>query len=104
MKMEITKERAEEITAIWDAASTADRLTLPRVSWISVGDRVSYFEDQPTQLELKAAEEIRRLREALQAVRDEIVYGGGDAIEGPDIDKIHDIARSALAKARGEKP
>jgi hypothetical protein len=46
--------------------------------------------------------EIERLRAALRGIRDEIIYGGGDMIEGPDIDKLHDIARAALAKTEGQ--
>ena len=51
--------------------------------------------DAADRLEAQEAEN-KRLREALQAVRDEIVYGGGDIVEGPNIDKLHDIARAAL--------
>lgn len=40
--------------------------------------------------------EIERLKKALHEIRDEIVYGGGDMTEEPDVDKIHDIARRAL--------
>lgn len=50
---------------------------------------------------LEAAAEIERLRAALRAIRDEIIYGGSDLNDGPDIDKMHDIARAAIA--RGEK-
>ena len=45
-----------------------------------------------------AAAEIKRLRAALREIRDEIIYGGGDMIEEPDIDKLHDIARKALER------
>ena len=44
-------------------------------------------------------EENKRLRAALHAVRNEIIYGGGE-FEEPCIDKIYDFANKALKNDR----
>ena len=64
---EISKERAEAIDAAWNAASDTQRLGMPRMSWIGA-DAVTYYEEQPSKLELKAAARIAELEAALTAL------------------------------------
>lgn len=54
------------------------------------------FEGDEGDLMRTAAAEIERLRAALQSIRDEVIHCGGNVIDGPDIDKIHDLAAEAI--------
>ncbi len=78
---EITKERADEITAAWDAASDTARLSMPRMHWVNAGDATSYFEEKPSKLELKAAARIADLEAALVALIDAVDAKDAKAIE-----------------------
>ena len=62
---DITKERADELHAAWEAASDTQRLTMNRMSWFGA-ETISYFEHQPSNLERKAAARIEALEEALR--------------------------------------
>ena len=63
--MKISKERADELDAKWEAASPTERLRLPRLSWFAADD-VTYFETPPSKLELQAADRIAELEAALR--------------------------------------
>lgn len=82
--MKITKERAEELSTAWNAANSTERLRLNRTSWIAWGEDVDYFEEEPSALELKAADRIEELEDALswygeQARLCRLVHSEGDA-------------------------
>jgi hypothetical protein len=94
---EITKEQAEAIDAAWHAASPTERLTMKRLQWISSGDRTSYFENEPSNLERQAATRIAELETALHKIADADTYTGGGA--GTNLGRCIDIARRALAKS-----
>lgn len=65
---EITKARADEINAAWDAATSTQRLSMPRIQWFSVGGDTTYYETTPSQLELAAAARIAELEAALDEI------------------------------------
>ena len=69
---EITKERAEELDAAWNAATDTQRLSMNRMSWFGA-DSISYFEETPSKLELVAAARIKELETALRNVD---LFGG----------------------------
>lgn len=54
---DISKEKADEMMAAWDAASLTERLVMDRVNWITVHD-TSYYVTSPSKLEKNAAARI----------------------------------------------
>lgn len=69
MYKKITKERADEITAAWDAATDVQRLGMPRIQWLYVSggnDETDYWEHEPPPLEKAAAARIAELEAALR--------------------------------------
>lgn len=89
----ISKERAEEIDAAWQAATPTERLRLPRMSWLSVGDDCDYYEENPPKLELDAADRIEALESALREIANGEVDAGGNRRNHPEATII---ARKAL--------
>lgn len=73
MSKKITKERADEITAAWDAATDVQRLGMPRIQWLYVSggnDETDYWEHEPPPLEKAAAARIAELEAALRPFAD----------------------------------
>lgn len=71
MYKKITKERADEITAAWDAATDVQRLGMQRIQWLYVSggnDETDYWEHEPPPLEKAAAARIAELEAALRDV------------------------------------
>lgn len=69
MYKKITKERADEITAAWDAATDVQRLGMQRIQWLYVSggnDETDYWEHEPPPLEKAAAARIAELEAALR--------------------------------------
>jgi len=97
---EISKERAEELEAAWDAATPTERLRMPRLQWLCVGQDTSYFEIKPSELELAAAAEIERLR----AIMQELIAAGNEVAGWHRTDRIvanpHEEWRAARDAAR----
>lgn len=91
--MEITKERADELTAAWEAATDTQRLSMNRISWFG-SDTIKYFEEKPSKLELKAAARIAELEGALLKWRN----------EAKDGDMTLMVPRWELVALIGEKP
>ena len=100
---EISKERAEELDAAWNAATDTQRLSMNRMSWFGA-DTVTYYEETPSKLELKAAARIEKLEAALGEIAAN-TYGteltNSDAenndILGRHLVRFQKIAREALA-------
>ena len=68
MYKKITKERADEITAAWDAATDVQRLGMQRIQWLYVSggnDETDYWEHEPPPLEKAAAARIAELEASL---------------------------------------
>lgn len=87
--MEVSKERAEEIHAAWEAASPIERLRLPRLEWVTIGGKgTSYFEHQPSKLESDAADRIAELEAALRKIADGCIDMGGCRRPHPDSMRI----------------
>ena len=63
---DISKEKADEMLAAWDAASLTERLVMDRVNWITVHD-TSYYVTKPSELERNAAARILKLEAMLRA-------------------------------------
>ena len=61
----ISKERADEIDAAWQAASMTERLSLQRCQWFAA-DTTTYYELPPTELERYAAKRIAELEELVE--------------------------------------
>jgi hypothetical protein len=66
MGRKITSERADELTAAWDAASSTERLSMKRIQWFSAGNDTTFWEMDPSPLETKAADRIAELEAALR--------------------------------------
>lgn len=69
MSKRITKERADEITAAWDAATDVQRLGMPRIQWLYMSGgngETDYWEHEPPPLEKAAAARIAELEAALR--------------------------------------
>lgn len=75
--IEISKERADEIDAAWNAATATERLSLPRMSWLCVGGDTSYFESEPSELEKLAAARIAFLEAAIELALGALESGYG---------------------------
>ncbi len=88
----ISKERAEEIDAAWQAATPTERLRLPRMSWLSVGDDIDYYEENPPKLELDAADRIEALELALHDIHVMALEAIGDEAPGLANDVLERIA------------
>ena len=67
--IEISKERAEEIHAAWEQASSTERLRLTRMEWVSANG-TTYYETQPSALEIVAAERIAELEDDMRRIAD----------------------------------
>jgi len=83
--------KEKDRTAMTDPLTTGQEI----VAWWETSTSVS----EPADLADRIDAEIERLRAALRAVRDEIIYGGGE-FEEPCIDKIYDFANKALKNDR----
>lgn len=95
MSTEVSKERADEIDAAWQAASMTERLSMPRLQWLSVGDGdTKFWELRPTTLEVFAADRIAKLEEALREMIQSIP--GGAHCDPQD---VADIQRAIAARA-----
>ena len=66
---EISKERAEELDAAWNAATDTQRLSMNRMSWFGA-DTVTYYEETPSKLELKAAARIEKIERIASCLLD----------------------------------
>ncbi len=84
---EISQERAMELDAAWKDATYTQRLSMPRMSWFAA-DSVTYYEEQPSKLELMAADRIAALEAVLGEARLQLEYlhekfqptGSGNAV------------------------
>lgn len=65
----ITKERADELDAAWQAADSVERLRLSRMNWISDGETTDYWESKPSELERAAYATISSLRQEVETLR-----------------------------------
>lgn len=100
--MEISKERADELDAAWQAASDTQRLSMNRVSWFSA-ETTTYFEETPSKLELSAAAHIKVLEDELDTLYG-IMRALVDSVErqvGParELDPVDDFV-TAMRDAR----
>lgn len=110
MSKKITKERADEITAAWDAATDVQRLGMQRIQWLYVSggnDETDYWEHEPPPLEKAAAARIAELEVQLSSMREErdlavtVAEGCRVLMERP---VTEDDIQAAIAEARRIRP